>query len=165
MSRQISSFGKEELNKIKPTRQRVSLLEVTHPDLAETARVVNNDRDVTHNGETYIALGFDIVWPDDMSQGQPRARLSISNVTKEFMGFLETSNGGQGAQARIVSTFLRKGVNSTDTTGVEEWAFTLDLSDITVSNLTVSAALGYEDILNRNGLPWVYNAETAQGAI
>ena len=60
------------------------LLDIDHPDLAQTISVVNNTEDVTSNGTTYIAFPFEIALPESPENSPPRAELSISNVSREI---------------------------------------------------------------------------------
>jgi len=159
MARNISTTSERAINSTAAASLPLYLLEITHPDLSTPIRIVQDTKDVTYDGDTYIAMGFTIVPPDDMSKGLPKARLAVDNITRDLMQWLETSNGAQGASATI-RVGMRTAQNTVD---VIEWSQTLDLSDITVTLQTVSANLGYEDILNLPGVPYTYTPDTAQG--
>jgi len=159
MARNISTTAAKAVNSTAAAALPIYLLEITHPDLATPIRIVQDTKDVVYAGDTYIAMGFTIIPPDDMSSGLPKARLAVDNVTRDLMQWVETSNGAQGASATI-----RAGMrNAQNVVTVIEWSQTLDLADITATFQTVSASLGYEDILNLPGVPYTYTPDTAQG--
>ncbi|MDJ0952490.1 MAG: DUF1833 family protein [Acidimicrobiia bacterium] len=58
------------------------LLEISHPDLMNPIRVVNNNEDVTSNMNVYTAFPFMIQLPDDQEGREPRAELRIDNVSR-----------------------------------------------------------------------------------
>ena len=137
------------------------LLEITHSALTVPIRVVNDNQDLVSNGDTFIALGFDIVLPDETDRQLPRATIEVDNVGKgpdgnSLADWLEQSTGGQGAQIRIMQV-LR---SAPDTI---EWDITLDLSNVRLKFLKVTGDLGFEDILNRPGIPLTFRPETAPG--
>lgn len=120
------------------------LLEINHPTFVAPIRVVNDDTDLTSNGNLFVALAFDIVFPDDFSEQMPRAQLMMDNAGREMMGPLEDSGGGEGATAHVMQV-LRSAPN------LIEWEATLDLKNVQIPPglMKVTADLGYEDILNK----------------
>lgn len=151
-----SAAWRRTVNALSAAERPLLLLEITHADLAEPIRVVNDSQDLTSNGELFVGLAFHAELPSDLEQGMPRARLVVDNVGKELVGWLEASNGGQGARCRMLQ-MLR---SDPDTI---EWEVTLDLTNLIVTPMTVSGDLGYDDLLNRAGIPFTYRPETAPG--
>ena len=134
----------------------VMLVEIDHPDLAAPIRVAQDTADVACQGNTYVAFAFDIDLPDDMDRQAPRARIAIDNAGRELTQWLEASNGGEGATARIMS------VQRADP-DVIEWEATLNLSDVEMDLHRVSGSLGYEDLLSKPGVALSYRPDTAPG--
>jgi len=132
------------------------LLEITHPDLPAPIRVVNDNQDLTHNGDLFTALAFEATLPDEPEEGMPRAQLSVDNVGKEMVGWLEASGGGQGAQVRMMQV-LRSAPD------VVEWEVTLDLNNISIDMLRVRGTLTFEDLLNRPAVALTYRPDVAPG--
>lgn len=132
------------------------LLEINHAALAEPIRVVNDNQDLTSNGNLYIALPFNITLPDDFSEQIPRATLAIDNIGRELTQWLEASAGARGATV-TVRLAMR------DTPNVYEMELTMGLNNIAIDWLTVSGSLGYEDILNRPAVALTYRRDTAPG--
>ena len=132
------------------------LLEITHPQLAVPVRVVNDNQDLVSNGNTFTAMAFRISLPDDVAQQMPRAQLAIDNVGRELTQWLEASNGGQGAQVRVMQVMR-------DTPNVIEADYTLDLLNVKQTVFEVTADLGYEDTLGRPALVATYRPENTPG--
>jgi Domain of unknown function (DUF1833). len=59
------------------------LLELSHPDWPEPIYAVNNLENVTSNGTTYTAFPFRVQLPN-LDEREPRAKLQISNVSREI---------------------------------------------------------------------------------
>lgn len=60
------------------------LLTISHPDLPDPIRVVNNNESVTSESISYAAFPFEIALPESQENAPPRAELSISNVGREI---------------------------------------------------------------------------------
>lgn len=60
------------------------LLEISHPDLTNPIRVVNDKTPIISGGVEYIAFPFEISLPESAEDAPPRARLAISNVGREI---------------------------------------------------------------------------------
>lgn len=132
------------------------LLEISHPDLGAPVRVVNDTQDLTHQGEIFVALGFDIDLPTDMDKQAPRATLAVDNVGRAMTDWIEASAGGQGATVRVIQVMR-------DDPDTVEWEATLDLSNVSMTSRRISGALGYEDLLSRPGVLLRYDPATAPG--
>lgn len=151
-----SSNFKKEVNKVSGGDVRVILLEINHEELSEPIRVVNDKQDIVSNGDTYLALAFNITLPDDPEAGLPRASISIDNVSKDLMFWLEQSDGARGATATIRQV-LRSDPNTIES------EVTLNLTNISANSYQVSGQLGYDDILNMSANPFCYRPENAPG--
>lgn len=60
------------------------LLEISHPDLAASVRVVNDKTAIVSNGIEYLGFPFDISLPESSEDAPPRAKLAINNVGREI---------------------------------------------------------------------------------
>lgn len=132
------------------------LLEITHPDLSAPIRVVQDTENIVSNGELFVAFDFRIDLPDDMEKQTPRASLGMDNVGRELTQWLEASDGGEGAQVRVMQVMR-------DDPDVIEWEATLDLSNVEMDLQAVNGLLGFEDLLNRPGVLLRYDPRTAPG--
>lgn len=132
------------------------LLEISHPDLVDPVRVVNNLEDVVSNGDTFTACAFNLVPPSDLAQGQPRATLTVDNVGKVLTSWIENSSGGEGATVRIMWILY----SDPDTI---EFEVTMYLYDVAMDMFRVTGTLAFEDWLNRPGVTLTYRPDTAPG--
>lgn len=156
MAKPYTRRFKEVIHSTGAKEAPLLLLEINHVDLTTPIRVVNDNQDLVHNGNTFTAMAFRATLPDDLEQGNPRATLAVDNVGRELTQWLELSGGGRGATVRMVQV-LRSVPNTV------EWDVTLDLADVQVNLLEVSGSLGFEDILNLPGIPLTYRPDVAPG--
>ena len=156
MAKNYSATLKEKINSTSASETPLLLLEIDHPDLPAPVRVVNDNQDLVHQGNTYTAMAFRASLPEDLEEGMPRARLAIDNVGKELVAWLEASGGGQGATVRMIQV-LRS------TPDIIEWEVTMDLTNLSMTALEVSGVLSFDDLLNRPGVTLTYRPETAPG--
>lgn len=61
------------------------LMEIDHSSFGSPLRFVNNDADITSNGDLYTAFPFEVVLPDDVEDKEPLASLRITNVSRELI--------------------------------------------------------------------------------
>lgn len=156
MAKAYSNRFKELVNATSAGEAPLLLLEISHPGLTQPARVVNDAQDIIVQGQRYVALGFQAVLPDDLEEGLPRATLVMDNVGRELTQWIESSQGGRGAQVRMLQV-LR---NEPD---IIEWEVTLSLSNVRLDAGTIQGTLTYEDLLNRPAVTLFYRPETAPG--
>jgi len=134
----------------------LTLLEITHAGLTVPVRVVNDTQDITVNGDVFSKMAFRATLPDDLSKGQPRARIVIDNIGHELTDWIESTGGGKDAQVRLMQV-LRSDPN------VLEIDITLGLDDVNMTQIEVSGELSFDDILNRPAVTVNYRPEIAGG--
>lgn len=154
--REYSSAAKTNLLATSADEPFLVLLEITHPDLTEPVRVVQDSQDLTFEGNTYIACPFDVVLPDDVAGQLPQAKLQIDNIGRELTQWLESSNGGQEARCRIIQ------IMRSDLATVE-FEITLDLTALVVNNEKVTGNLGFVNMLGRTGTVPSFTPQSAPG--
>lgn len=156
MPKAYSAAFRRNINATSAQESPLILLEISHPSLGAPIRVVNDAQNLNSNGQTFVALAFDIVLPDDAEGQLPSARLRLDNAGKDLVEPLEASGGAEGATVRVMQV-LR---SDPDTI---EWETQLDLRGVEMSNLDVNADIGYEDILNRPAIALTYRPDVAPG--
>lgn len=134
----------------------VILLEISHAQLATPVRVVNDTEDIVSDGDTYTAFAFRVALPSDIAGQLPRATLTLDNIGRELTQWIDNSNGGVGAQVRLMQVMR-------DTPDVIEYEITLDLLNVTQTVSEITGELGYDDTLNLAGLPITYRPDVAPG--
>lgn len=132
------------------------LLEITHSQLAVPIRVTNDSADIVSNGNLFIACAFRIMLPDDVAGTMPRVPVAIDNVGKELVQWLEASDGGRGAEFRVMEVMR-------DTPDVIEQEYTMTLLRAHQNVIEVTGQLGYENVLDLPALAAAYTPETAPG--
>ena len=105
------------------------LIEMSNRDASSVLRIVSNNEDITYNGNTFVALDFEI---DDIPQptkGQiPTFNLKISNVDKIVQGYVEsdvTFMSGWGIKLMVVSGVQIDSNNNVTSTPEIEHTFTI----------------------------------------
>ena len=134
----------------------LTLLEITHADLTAPVRVVNDTQDCTSGGNLFVGVPFALALPDDVSGQLPRAQLSVDNVGRDLVGWIDASAGALGAQCRLMQV-LR------DAPDIIEWEITMDLGAITIDAATIGATLGFDDLLSVPAVSVRYDPTTAPG--
>lgn len=142
MPRSLSPDFHRAATALAPGDHPLVALEITHPNLTEPIRVVNDNADQAIEGNLYRALRFDAVLADDRQGQAPRAQLIIDNVGRALTEPLDRIGGGAGASIRMIQVMR-------STPADIEFEITMDLSQVEVTQLQVSATLGFDPVLSR----------------
>ena len=156
MARAYSSAYKSTLAATSAPEAPLVLLEITHPGLTQPARVVNDTQDIVSNGNTFIACAFKCLMPDDFENRLPKAQISIDNVGKELMQWVESSAGGNGAMVRFMQV-MRSRPN------LIEWEISMSLTNVKANFNSVMGDLGYENVFTRPAISLRYDPFTSPG--
>jgi hypothetical protein len=156
MARTKSARFRQAAQQLSAAEAPVILIEISHALLAEPMRFVNDNQDLPSNGHNYRAAAFGFGWPDDQDKQTPRAQLSIANFGAGVGEFFERTHGGRGALIKVLQ------VMRSQPDFIED-ELVLNLGDVQVSTQSVTAPLGYDDVLNRPGTPYTYRPEAAPG--
>jgi hypothetical protein len=134
----------------------LELVEITHPDLEIPIRVVNDTQDITVEGNEFIACPFSLTRPDDVDQQAPTAKLSVDNIGRELTHWLEHSRGGKGARCRLMAVLRSQ-------PDVIEFDMTMDLSGLSINNMTVDGELGFQNTLMQPAVTMRYDPISSPG--
>ena len=156
MPRAYSAEYKSTLAATSAPESPLILLEITHDDLPSPVRVINDTQDITSNGNEYIACAFRCNLPDDFENQLPKATLSVDNVGKELMYWIETSAGGYGAKAHFMQV-MRSRPNQI------EWEMSINLSNVKATANEVTADLSFDNIFTRPAISMRYDPFSAPG--
>ncbi len=138
-----------------PDAAVLTALEVSHPDLAAPVRVVNDSRDHTLGGEAYTALRFEARLTDDTEGRAPRAELSIDNVGRDLMQWIEAAGGGVGATVRAMQFLAGE--------SAPDWEMTLDVASVRADQERVTVQLGFDPLLGRSAVALRHDPQTSPG--
>lgn len=156
MAKDYSQNYQRKTNALSGDEFPLILLEIDHDDLAAPVRIVNDREDITVEGNLYQAFAFGLNLPEDPESGLPEAQLSIDNVGRELVQWLEIADWNKPTTCRIIQ-ILRS------TPDIIEWEITTNLRDITIDSLQVTATLGFENLLGLPGVGVFYTPVTAVG--
>jgi hypothetical protein len=156
MPRGYSTGLKTEVYSVSSDDPALVLLEITHPSLVSPIRVVNDTESIVSNGNTYIALAFQVTLPDEHEGQLPEASISIDNIGREMMQWLDTSNGGRGAMVRFIQV-RRSAPNAI------EYEISIGLRAIRATTSVVSGVLSFKDFFDKPAVYTRYDPQTAPG--
>jgi hypothetical protein len=156
MARTYSAQYKSTLAKVSGEETPRILLQINHPALTNPIRVINDTLNLTSNGFEYIAFPFEVTLPDDFENKLPKATLSINNVGKDLMFWIESTAGGQGSTATF-SQVMRSRPNQI------EWSISMSLFNVMATNLDVSAELGFENLFAKPAVSIQYRPTNSPG--
>lgn len=145
MAKTYTSDFKKTANAVSATESPIVLLEITHPNLGTPIRIVNDTEDLTHSGNVFQKMAFRIALPDDPDTALPQATLEVDNIGREMVQWFEAADWSLPTQVKIIQV-MRSRPNTA------EYQITMDLSDISMNKHTVSAKMGFNNLL---GLPAV----------
>lgn len=156
MARSYSSAFKSTLADVSAPEAPYILLQIDHPELATPVRVINDTQDLTSNGNVYVGVPFRCTLPDDFENQLPKARLSVDNVGRELMYWIETSGGGAGSTVTL-SQVMRSRPNTI------EWSITMNLYNVSCTMNEISGELGYENLFSKKAISLQYRPSNSPG--
>ena len=156
MPRPYSSIYKSTLAQVSAPETPYILLEIDHPELTDPIRIINDTQDLTSNGDLYIGCPFRCVLPDDFENQLPKARLSVDNIGRELMFWIETTAGGNGSSVRFMQ-IMRSRPDQI------EWEITMSLYNVQVTMQEISAELGFENLFSKPAINVQYRPTTTPG--
>lgn len=114
------------------------LVELSHPALTQTVRVVNDYQSLTHAGNVYLPGGFQLQLPEQGDGIQGRARLQIENVDRAIGEALEA--------AREPALVTLRAVLASQPDTIEEEYPDFDLVEATWDAGSIEGDLAYQDL-------------------
>ncbi|XHS78495.1 DUF1833 family protein [Burkholderiaceae bacterium UC74_6] len=135
----VTPAGRAQVRRVDDPAGMVLLMKLEHPAI-ETIYVVNDTRDWTVGGITYVGLPFRITLPQSIAGQAPRSKIEVDNVGGQFGPELEAlpPNGALQATCRLVSRL---------TPDVTEFEFTAPLSGVSCTPTVLTAVIGNDDAM------------------
>ena len=120
------------------------------------ARLVNDNKDWTLNGQTYMAFPFKFTPPEDKSGQAPRATLVISNVGRGLSSLLE----GLAPTSRV-----RAVIKVSDSASPEDiqLEFNLPMGRVGLDATVATATIGAEFMMSQAGVSVRMDPATTPG--
>jgi hypothetical protein len=142
MPRKISVDALREINSLSSGAAWVWLMKVTNPDDPGTPQYfVNNNVNVTSQGQEYIALAFNVELYIDDGDRLPTMNITLDNVTREFIDEVRTISTPLQIDLSIVNA------ESPDT--VELSVPRMTLRNVSYDAQSITGILMLDDVLNQ----------------
>ncbi len=139
MSRALSNTLRQAINSQETAEVFLILLTIDHDDLLEPIRVSNDIVDTVSNGESFIALPFQLELPNDDENGSPRAKLTIDNVDRQIVLAVRSISTAPNMNVKIVL--------ASDPDTIEAEFPNFKFTNISYNQLTVSGDVTVEDFM------------------
>lgn len=134
------------------------LAEITHPDLSQPIRIVNNTEDIDYNGYTWIALPFRPELPSDREDEIPAVTITIDNVDQRVVQAVRQIQSPAQFNLEVVR------VDDQGTVHGEIGPMNFLLQQVTYDALTVRGTLGYEsNVLDEPAMAIAFGPSVAPG--
>jgi hypothetical protein len=146
---------KINVNKLNADEALLVILEIEHPLVDDPIRLVNDSQDLFFKGNTYIAMPFILKKQDDIQGELPRATITIANVGRTMIKWIDASGGGRGAKIKV--SLVRR--TSTD----EEESISFDVGSVSVTTERVVFNLIIQNNLAKRAIRWVYDMVHSRG--
>lgn len=156
MPRNYSSQFKSTLAAVNSPEIPYVLLEINNAELSVPVRVINDTEDLVSLGHTFIGCPFRVTMPDDLENQLPKASLSIDNVSKELMYWIEKSGGAKGTSVRFMQVMRSR-------PDIIEWEITMNLYNISCTPKEVTGELGYENLFTKPAVSIQYRSSNSPG--
>ena len=132
------------------------LLTISGGGLPEPIRLVNDTRNLVSNGNTFLALPFEVVPPKNTAKEVPRAQLRIDNIGRELLAQLETLPVGAELMGRFQIVYRA-------TPDVIEHDFPSPLGAIRADAFVITASMGQTELMRRPATAIRFDPTTAPG--
>jgi hypothetical protein len=134
----------------------IVLLEITHPQLSQTIRLVQDNQDIVSNGNSYVAMSFNLKRQADIQGELPKVTLTVQNIGRSLVKWIDQSGGGKDA------VVLAKIVRRSDPDVIEE-TITLGVERVSITMLSVVFSLVVYNNLAKRGIKISYTANRFPG--
>jgi len=135
----ISSTAQQDLFDQETGEIFLTLLTISHADLSQPIRVCNDAKNIVSNGDTYIALPFEVTLPSDEGDQPSRARIQIDNVDRTMIIAIRSITSSPDVTIDVVRQ------SAPDTVEISFPDFTFD--NISYDALIISGDLTFENYL------------------
>lgn len=147
---------KVNVNKLNAEEQILVLLEITHPFITDPVRIVNDSQKLISNTFTFHPMGFELKRQDDVQGELPKVSLTIPNVGRALVKWIDSSNGGMNAIVKIM--LARR-----STPNLIEESLSLGIEKVSINTEAVTFSLVVQNNLIKRAVKFTYSVERAPG--
>lgn len=151
-----SNDFKINVNKLNSDEALLVLLEITHPFITDVIRLVNDNKDFLSNGNNYMKTSFNIKRQDDVQSELPKVTLTIPNVGRSLVKWIDSSGGGRGASIAVMLA------RRSDPDTIEE-RLELGIESVSITTELVTFNLIIQNNLVKSAIKWIYDTKRAPG--
>ena len=144
------------VNKFNSDDPLLVLLEITHPFISDTIRLVNDNKDLVSNSHNYLAMPFKIDRQSDVQNELPKITLTVQNVGRSLIKWIDSSGDGRNAVIKLL--LVRR-----STPNLIEESLDLGIASVNVSTRAVIFNLNIQNNLAKRSCRLVYDVEGAYG--
>lgn len=152
----FSNDLKINVNKLNANEMLLVLLEIDHPFLTSPVRIVNDNLNFVLDGNEFLAMPFQLDRQDDVRGELPKVRLTVPNVGRGLVKWIDGSGGGKGAK---ISVFLAR---RSDPNVIEE-ALELGIESTTINMQVITFNLVIQNNLVKRAMRYTYDTYRARG--
>jgi len=116
------------------------LAEINHADWASPVRIVNDNQDLTSNGDTFVAFPFDVELVSEEPDRVATTVLKVCNVDRQIIALFDAL----ATKPTVALSIVIASEPDTVIVGPQNFQITEYKSD----QFVIEATLAYEDILN-----------------
>lgn len=146
----FSSGFKINVNRLNATENLLILLQIEHPFLANTIYLINDNKNLISNTKDYLPMPFKLKRQNDVQGELPKVSLTIPNVGRSLVRWIDSSGGGTDA----ILTIKLARRSSPDL--IEE-SIDLGIESINVTTETVVFNLVVQNNLTKKSMRFVYD--------
>lgn len=152
----FSDDARVNFNRLNADEALLACLEISHNLLSETIRLVNDNKNLVSNGSEYVAFPFSVVPQDDIQGELPKVSLSVPNIGRELVRWIDSSGGAKGATIKVV--LIRRSAPDL----IEE-SLDFGINTVTINSQNVVFSLIVQNNLTKRSCRLVYNTKKAPG--
>lgn len=147
---------KINVNKLNSDESILALLEITHPFLTVPLRLVNDNRDFLFNGNNYLAMPFTTRKQNDVQGELPKVTLTVSNVGRSLVKWIDSSGGGRGATLSVI--LARRSAPT-----VQEERIFFEIETVSINTETINLNLIIQNNFTKRAVKRIYDIVNAPG--
>lgn len=152
----FSDEFKQNINKLNADEAVLVLMEINHPLISDTIRLVRDNCNLVSNGETYIAMAFDVRRQNDIKDEVPKVSVVVQNVGRSLVKWIDQSGGGRDAEVRIMLA------RRSDPDNIEEDLY-LSIERVSVNSENVNLQMTIQNNLIRKGTKLRFDNDISPG--
>lgn len=84
-------------------------IQITHPDVNPDIRVIMDGENAMIGGETFLMSAFIVTLPTEKGHEARRIEVTLDNVGRQMVEWVEASNGGRGATMNVMEVVFPAG--------------------------------------------------------